>query len=217
MKIGLIADVHADLEALERAWGLLERLGASEVLCAGDLVDLGRHADAALTYMRIRGIPTVCGNHDRKLFTRKPKKFKKRHTKPKRIAPSNLAYLRALPNSLSRQYGRLRLKVYHAVPEDDMARVHPRFYDAGQVAALLEQIQADVLVVGHTHLPVCVETSAGVVINPGSLFVESRVRRPRSSRTFGLLDTGTLAYRLFDVKTGAEHERRTWPWWKDVK
>jgi predicted phosphodiesterase len=64
MKIGLIADIHADLEALELALMLMEQHGVQQILCAGDLVDKGKHGDAVVQRIRDLRIPCVLGNHD---------------------------------------------------------------------------------------------------------------------------------------------------------
>lgn len=215
MKLGFIADVHADVHALQRALDLLEKLGADEILCAGDLVDFGHYPDSTLNLMRARGIPCVRGNHDRKLFTRIKEKFKPRHTDPAKLAPANLDYLRALPFHLTRQYANLALAVYHASPSDDQALVHPSRCTPGEMAAILRAAEVDVLVLGHTHRPIYVETDAGIIINPGSVLTYHNRRPPGTSSTFGLLDTQTRDYRLFDVRTGAPCTDRTWPWWDD--
>ncbi len=214
MKLGLIADIHADVRALERTLALLDTLGAEQILCAGDLVDYGFWPDEAISLVRARGIPCVLGNHDRKLFTRTRERRKPRHSNPDAISPENRAYLRALPPSLEARYDGLRVAVYHGSLTDDTALVHPKFYRPQELTEMLETARADVLVLGHTHVPVYMETPAGVLINPGSALVQHNSDRP-TSRTFGLLDTTSLEYRLFDVETGAPHALANWPWWRD--
>ena len=44
--IAIISDVHADVHALQDAPALIDRLGCSRIVCAGDLVDYGLYADA---------------------------------------------------------------------------------------------------------------------------------------------------------------------------
>ena len=214
MKLGLIADIHADAKGLALALDHLDALGAEAVLCAGDLVDYGFWPDEAIGLIRACGIPCVRGNHDRKFLARK--KFKARHTHPDALTPENLAYLGALPFSHVARYDGLSVALVHASPTDDEALIHPRFCPERCMADMLEAADADVLVTGHMHLPIHFETDAGVVVNPGSIFVHHGTNR-RSSRTFGLLDTATMAYNVFDVVTGAAHERTTWPWWKNLR
>ncbi|GAB4461729.1 MAG: metallophosphoesterase family protein [Anaerolineae bacterium] len=214
MKLGLIADVHADVEALRQALDRLDALGVGAVLCAGDLVDYGFWPDETISLMRARGIPCVLGNHDRRLFTRPPEKRKPRHSDPDAITPENLKYLRALPARLDRRYGGLRVAVHHGALTSDTALVHPKFSTPRALAEMIAASRANVLVLGHTHVPVHFVAPAGRLINPGSLFVHHDTGR-YTSRTVGVLDTETLDYRLFDVVSGVEHPQTTWPWWKD--
>ena len=65
MRLGLIADVHADPRALEDALRGLDSHGVDLILCAGDLVGYGGEPDAAVDLLRDRAIPCVWGNHDR--------------------------------------------------------------------------------------------------------------------------------------------------------
>src|SRR4051812_25321170 len=54
--LGLIADIHADHRALEAALRHLDQLGVATILCAGDLVGYGTHADAVVELLRARAI-----------------------------------------------------------------------------------------------------------------------------------------------------------------
>lgn len=64
MKIGLIADIHANLEALDAVLEELDRQGCARILCAGDVVGYGPHPEACIRRMQERRILCVCGNHD---------------------------------------------------------------------------------------------------------------------------------------------------------
>src|SRR3954452_1340381 len=65
MRLGLIADIHADPRALEATLRHLEALRVEEIVCAGDLVGYGAEPDAVVTMLRDRAIPCIRGNHDR--------------------------------------------------------------------------------------------------------------------------------------------------------
>mgnify|MGYP005856989887 CR=1 FL=1 len=211
MKLGLIADVHADAQTLARVLERLEALGAEHVLCAGDLVDYGCCAEETITLIRARGIACVCGNHDREAFAREPHKLKPHHTDPARLSAANAQFLRELPFGFRASYNGLRVAVYHASPTYDMALVHPEYWSDRAMAGLLEAASADVLVLGHTHIPIHVETPAGLVINPGSVLARHNTRLP-TSRTFGLLDVSTQAYTLYDVEAGLPYPLTSWRW-----
>lgn len=65
MRYAVLADVHANLEALTAVLDDARALGAERVVCAGDLV--GYHADpnAVVDLLRAHDVVAVAGNHDR--------------------------------------------------------------------------------------------------------------------------------------------------------
>lgn len=48
MRVAVVSDIHADLEALERVLAAIEVARADEVWCLGDIVGLGGSAPAAV-------------------------------------------------------------------------------------------------------------------------------------------------------------------------
>lgn len=64
MRIGVIADVHANLPGLEAVLGALEGAGVDTYLCAGDLVGYGPWPNECVE--RVAALPGLCvaGNHD---------------------------------------------------------------------------------------------------------------------------------------------------------
>ena len=64
---------------------------------------------------------------------------------------------------------------------------------------MLTTLNADVLIAGHTHMPMYVRVSRGCVVNPGSLYTFNSVRA--SSHTYGVLHLADLTFDLYDVKT----------------
>lgn len=64
MRYGLLADVHANLSALETAIATLERAGATAWLCAGDVVGYGAEPNECVATLARLGATCVAGNHD---------------------------------------------------------------------------------------------------------------------------------------------------------
>jgi predicted phosphodiesterase len=64
---------------------------------------------------------------------------------------------------------------------------------------MLSTLNADVLITGHTHMPMYVRVSRGCVVNPGSLYTFSSVRA--SSHSYGVLHLPTLSFELYDLKS----------------
>jgi predicted phosphodiesterase len=64
MRIALIADIHANLEALEAVLADARAQGCNEFVCLGDIVGYNPDPVACLELIRELGCPVVKGNHD---------------------------------------------------------------------------------------------------------------------------------------------------------
>ena len=63
-KIGLISDVHSNIEALEAVLKELDSRGVDQILCLGDVVGYGASPLECIKTLQDRDILTVKGNHD---------------------------------------------------------------------------------------------------------------------------------------------------------
>src|SRR5258707_13871162 len=72
MRIGLIADIHGNLFALETVLAELEREGVKDLVCLGDVAMLGPQPAAVLARLRALGCPVVMGNTDAWLLASPP-------------------------------------------------------------------------------------------------------------------------------------------------
>jgi predicted phosphodiesterase len=64
MKIGILADIHEDLENLRRALAILQDQGADRLIVLGDVFELGHRLDATVELLDEAGAVGVWGNHD---------------------------------------------------------------------------------------------------------------------------------------------------------
>lgn len=63
-KIGLISDIHGNIEALKTVLDFLNQEGCEKLICLGDVVGYGGSPKECLQLIRELKIPTVKGNHD---------------------------------------------------------------------------------------------------------------------------------------------------------
>jgi putative phosphoesterase len=207
LKIGLISDVHGDATALELSWSHLMVLGADAIVCAGDVVGYGPQPDRVAAFLREYTIPTVRGNHDRWAVEGGP-------GRPDPFGggtPSDEthAFLKELPPlRILDAAGRL-VVVAHGVPGNDMTYLVPRHFSRAQLRALLVDVDADLLVVGHSHIPGWYRCDRGLIVNPGSVLSA----RPgvSSSRSFALADLANDRVTFHDVESGALFDVSHWP------
>jgi putative phosphoesterase len=64
MRIAVLADVHANLPALQAALNDAASLGCETIWCAGDLVGRGPHPNEVVKEIRALDVPVVQGNWD---------------------------------------------------------------------------------------------------------------------------------------------------------
>ncbi len=79
--VGVIADIHGNLAALEVALNVLTMHGVRQFLCLGDVVGYGPHPRACIARVRELGMPCIMGNHD----------YYVAHGAPARVAMSRTA------------------------------------------------------------------------------------------------------------------------------
>jgi predicted phosphodiesterase len=184
--LAVLSDLHGNRPALEAVLAQLETVDA--VVCCGDLV--GYYPDAAWVVDRVRslGAVTVRGNHE--LMAMGAREVPAERAAYYRIAdarralsPEQLAWLAALPPSVTLARDGLSVVVRHASPWDEETYLYPDT-DLGHVALP----EGAWLLLGHTHHPMVRRAGAGTVANPGSVG-QPRDWDPRAA--YAVLDTGS--------------------------
>lgn len=174
MRVLLCSDIHGNAEALAAV--LTEP--ADYVLCAGDLVHFGPHPAACIDLIRKRAAVVVRGNHDHGAgFGEDCRAYGPWHALDERsrvvtdimITEADCGYLRALPLMDTVTLGKVRFTVIHAAPSDPLYHYLPPGTPDEVWGAELSVVDTDVLLLGHTHLPLLYPDMHPLVVNPGSV------------------------------------------------
>jgi putative phosphoesterase len=171
MRILLLADIHAN-------WPALQAINEPHDLCfcLGDLVDYCLEPAPCVDWVRQRAHYTVRGNHDHgvaqnvAVFGRNGFRYLTSVTRAlsrQRLGADDLRYLARLPVTRMVTVGETRFLLVHATPRDPLDEYAPP--DLEFWKRRLENIEADVVCVGHTHQPYVLEVDGRLVINPGSV------------------------------------------------
>ena len=206
MRVGVIADVHANKHALDAALAFLAGQDVEAYLCAGDLVGYGPFPNECVR--RVRDLPGVCvaGNHDLIAVGR----LSDQRCVP--LARTSLRWTRAALDADARGFlaglplgaGEGAVAVRHGSVSDPQEYV----LTEEQAAACLSDIRREdpdvaVLILGHTHRPMAFGERSGwllrestgsvglppgeaIVVNPGAVG-QSRSRDARAR--LAVLDT----------------------------
>jgi putative phosphoesterase len=183
MKIGLISDVHGDYAALKTVLDRYDHYHkVDHILCAGDLVGRGPQPAEVVKVFRERAIPTVRGNHDEWFHG---------------LPPEDAAYLKSLPLDWHGEFDGRSIFMCHGKPGNNIWGLYRDHISETLLNMMLESLEVDVLVTGHTHMPMCIRVKKGCVINPGSLYTFNNMRS--SSHTYGVLSLPDLSFDLYDL------------------
>ncbi len=166
MKLGIFADVHGNLEALEAVVRLLRDRGATGFICCGDTVGYGPDPNLCVETVRRMHCTCVAGNHDYGAVGKvRVDRFNSPATQAllwtrTQLTESNRLYLENLP--LTAEEG--SLLVVHSSPSAPDAWKY--VLTAREAAAEMEHYAGGACVVGHSHQPLAVERLPG---KPGRL------------------------------------------------
>jgi putative phosphoesterase len=215
-KLAILSDVHGDLHALRGALEHISRMRCEAVVCAGDLVDYGPWPNATIALLRTLAIPCIRGNHDRwavaeaRAGTTRPAPA----THATALSEGSLSFLASLPTSWEAKLDGVRVAMHHASPSSDMHPILPQYAAPNDVRHWLQEANADVLIVGHTHCAFELRTlGLGRIFNPGALLrtVSNEVAPgwqgfPREGGTFGVLELPEMRFSVHDCRSGAAIE-----------
>jgi putative phosphoesterase len=183
MRILLVADIHANWPALQA----VANEAYDVCLCLGDLVDYGLEPAPCIAWAKEHARYTVRGNHDHgvaqnvSVSARSGFKYLTGLTRGltrERLGEHELRYLARLPVSRTVTLDNTRFLLVHASPRDPLDEYAPA--DAEFWSRRLQNVEADVVCVGHTHHPYVLEVGDKLVINPGSVG-QPRDGDPRAS------------------------------------
>ncbi len=179
MRVLLLADVHANWEALLSLQRAEPKPDA--VLFAGDAVGYGPDPVNCARWL-LANATAVRGNHDEAASGQArarpcgiPEELEQAALETGRAARQLLsahdcAGLAAWPLTRSITLGAASFYMVHGTPADPLGgQIDPATSPEARLEILFGHIKADVLVLGHTHVPALRYFGGRLIVNPGSL------------------------------------------------
>jgi diadenosine tetraphosphatase ApaH/serine/threonine PP2A family protein phosphatase len=222
VKYAIISDVHANLEALGLVLAKIDEAGVDRIICLGDVVGYNANPNECVDLIRERNIPTVCGNHDAAIRgTEEPWGFNPIALSAamwarEQLSPVNLAWLRALPDSLLLD----DFVAAHGSPVDRDAYLFT-WEDAQPQVPAVAELDRDLCFFGHTHCPgifsadgmYAVDADSRFELGEGKVFLINvgSVGQPRDGdprAAFGLYDSEARVYEQVRVAYPVEETAR---------
>ena len=153
MKIAIISDIHANLEALAAVLNEIDSRQITKIICLGDIVGYGASPNECVNTIRERMIASIAGNHDKAvageidienfsesarsavLWTRKE------------LTKENLAYLKTLSFFLQDE----NVLYVHSSP--DNPEKFRYLLHIGDAMESFRYLSSPLCFIGHTHRP----------------------------------------------------------------
>ena len=209
MKIGVIADPHSNLAALQAVLEDMPRV--NELICVGDFVGYAAEPNEVVRLAGSKRMRAVMGNHDYAAVTRDvrgldPIAARAALWTSEQLSKENLKFLSDLPTHLELSYGKQKLYIVHGSPREPLdERVFPDSPNR-LLAELVRDLEADIILMGHTHMPMKRLIYGKLMVNPGGVG-QPRDRDPRAS--YVVLNIGEeveVEYRRveYDVESTAQ-------------
>jgi putative phosphoesterase len=189
LRIGIVSDIHGNTAGLACA---IERMGdVDELICLGDVVEEYRFENDAVALLRDRDARCVLGNHDVGLLSA--------HGARARNAPhvdqSLVGWLESQPLSIDTTIGGKRVVITHASPCPPHTQyVLPHSKELKRIGS----VDADVVVIGHSHKQMVVSVGRPLVINPGSAG-QARDHSNGKRLSYAVLELGRAHVDIDDV------------------
>jgi len=196
MRVLIVSDIHGNFDALA---SLQETYDEMWVL--GDLVNYGAEPGAVIEFVRTKASVIVCGNHDYSIgFNQDPRcsaRFREMADATRQYTNSVLSFaqkhfLRHLPPFLELERNGTRFYLCHAVPSDPLYG----YCEAGSPRwqTEVQDLNADVILVGHTHIPSVQSFGPARVVNPGSL---GQPKTGRPDARYAIWEDGRIELKSF--------------------
>jgi len=164
-RIALFSDIHGNLPALDAVLADVRTSGIEEAYCLGDLVGYGPDPAGVVDRIRSLGIPTIRGNYDDGVGNRRGECGCYYATEQARadgaasyaftdaaLNDADHEWLAALPDDIRLDVDGLRVLLAHGSPRkinEYLLLDRPEW----QLARLADEAKADVVCIGHIHIP----------------------------------------------------------------
>jgi diadenosine tetraphosphatase ApaH/serine/threonine PP2A family protein phosphatase len=189
MRIAVLSDIHANMDAFEQVLADIEATRPEAVISLGDAIGYGAEPERVLEALQRRSIPSVLGNHELAaqdpgfLDWFNPAARRSLALTFERLGAEALALIRSWPAHLC-AHG---LRFVHGFPPDSPTRYLFQV-PAAEKRRILSEIPERICFVGHTH-------RLGLVAYTGDILEEIHFREgpnPLSPETKYLINVGSV-------------------------
>ncbi|MBO0681689.1 MAG: metallophosphoesterase family protein [Candidatus Dormibacteraeota bacterium] len=175
--IAALFDIHGNLPALEAVLSTASAAGAERLLVGGDVVDGPLPRQTLDRLLAVRPLPLFLrGNTERALVPSQIARGEAEAGRPTalqqwvaaQLTQGQLRFLAELPRCIRMDAGAIRLLFCHATPRSDRELFTPAT-PPRRLRSIFEDVDADVVVCGHTHIQFDIAVEGLRIFNAGSV------------------------------------------------
>ena len=175
----LFSDVHGNLPALEAVFDDTRAESIDEIWNLGDITGYVPFPAGVIELLQRHQVVSIIGNYDRKVLAFEDRKNQWKRGKRsdkyaafewnhKQLSAAGRKFLESLPESIRVKIDGLKFTLVHAGEGIDGPGITPET-SVEYLAELARVSAADVLLFGHSHVPMVRRLEGKVFINPGSV------------------------------------------------
>ncbi len=210
MKIGIISDIHGNIDALKSVLADIKQEGCEKIFCLGDLAMAGPEPDNTINFvrdlMKSYDFTLIQGNTDlmvskyseeihNKLTALNMVMANAYDADVKEISDENKKFLASLNKQKELEISGVKILLVHGSPRKQDENIFPDM-PLSEVESMVSSTDAELIFCGHTHLPCGYQTTTKkTVVNVGS------VGRPFSQYP-------ESCYVILDIKSDSSYEIR---------
>ena len=213
MKIGIITDIHSNIQALNAILNEFEKIKVDKIICCGDIIGIGINPEETvqeLLHIKDKLI-AVRGNHEQYLLNGLPKEIHDDKRKMSEIEIENhkwnhnklseesIEFLRKLKISENIQVGDKKIFITHYPQEaDGKYNKHIKNPNINENIEMFKEKDADIFLYGHTHAFCVNKNNNKWYINVGSLGCPTNSNIARA----GILEinNGEIQFRSINIE-----------------
>jgi len=218
-RLGVIGDLHAEHERLERVVDWLAGQSVDAIVCTGDIADGRGSLGACCRTLAAADVITVAGNHDRWLLNDRVRHVPLAHLLAE-LTDDTIQFLHELPRTQRIDTTCGPLLLCHGVGQNDLAQVWPgrrpeEIRRSRALDALIAEGEYRFVINGHMHFRVLMHFHNLTLMNAGTLMgVRAGVTildfEAGTTAVFSAAD-GKRPVHLLEIPLAAEHgARRVW-------
>lgn len=225
-RIGIITDLHSNLEAMKVVLKFFQKEGVDHIICLGDIVGYNANPIEVTYLAHSRCRQVIKGNHDRYVLGFKPKGVRKEKLRVidwtrDQMTPQYLKWLGSLEDSAVYNDAYL---LAHGSPRDPDEYILSNETIKGSFKKMSEEYPSlPLCFFGHSHFPMIIgdgkvdskfhetrtvklKRDKTYLINPGSL---GQPRDKCAKTSFGIFDTGRWEMTIVRLKYDYEKTGET--------